>query len=398
MGRAFRLILPILLLALIVAESASRAADAPRRVPMFAAYYVWYSTAAGPHARWSGWGGAGKPSAFNPSGHDPDRSTFPPHLRDIASAAYPLIGPYDSDDPEVVRWHIRLAKAAGIEAFMVSWWGPGTWQDVPRLTETAFEKVVLPIAREEGFKVALMDETAQFHHDFDQVKRWAVDYLRKYKDNPAYLRIDGKPVYYLYQTSIDPQLTPESFPGLVAHVEAEIGPVHWILDKINNAHNRFHIPAEWLERGRGKWRGTADVLAFYSTFSNFRTWTYPELIGRYTAVVRAAHDAGAKMMVPVHPGHDNSRLRERDFFVMPRDDGKTLRGYLSAARDSGADYILVTSFNEWPETTVIEPAATWVDPYLYLRILADFNGERFRAPAEPERIHLGRAMPTSQPR
>jgi len=30
----------------------------------------------------------------------------------------------------------------------------------------------------------------------------------------------------------------------------------------------------------------------------------------------------------------------------------------------------LTSFNEWPETTVVEPSSSWPDPYCYLRILA----------------------------
>jgi hypothetical protein len=33
-------------------------------------------------------------------------------------------------------------------------------------------------------------------------------------------------------------------------------------------------------------------------------------------------------------------------------------GYLRAAIDAGADAILLTSFNEWPETTVAEPSSS----------------------------------------
>jgi hypothetical protein len=51
-----------------------------------------------------------------------------------------------------------------------------------------------------------------------------------------------------------------------------------------------------------------------------------------------------------------------DCHVMPRCDGQTLRDYLGAACDAGADYIMVTSWNEWPEGTVIEPSADWDDP------------------------------------
>jgi hypothetical protein len=82
------------------------------------------------------------------------------------------------------------------------------------------------------------------------------------------------------------------------------------------------------------------------------------------------------MILPVHPGHSNARYRT-DPYVMPRRDGQTLRDFLRAASDAGADAILLTSWNEWPETTVVEPSSTWADPYQDLRILADWKGLRF---------------------
>ena len=324
-------------------------AERPARPPVYAAYYVWYSTGTGPHQKWVHWG-------------EPDKPT---------SAARPLIGPYDSDDRNVVRWHVRVAKAAGLSGFFVSWWGPGR-------TDSAFAKAVLPIAEEEGFKVALMDETAQFQRDWPDVKQRLAASLAKYKDSPAYLKIDGEPVCYLYQVAADPRLTPQTFRELAEFVEAKVGPVYWIVDKIANPDNHFQIPRAWLADPR-----PASAYAFYATFSIFRTWDYDSLLARYKPVVAAAHDAGLKMMVPVHPGHDNRGTGNKDAFVIPRDDGATLRGYFRAATDSGADLILLTSWNEWPETTVVEPSSSWDDPYRYLKIVAEFNGLEFRKPPEP---------------
>jgi hypothetical protein len=183
-------------------------------------------------------------------------------------------------------------------------------------------------------------------------------------------------VYYLYQVPFNPRLTPQMLAELKAHVESKVGPVYWIVDKISNADDHFHIPPEWLTPK------SADAFAFYGTFSIFRAWHYEDLIDRYTNVVRAAHATGGKMMVPIHPGHDNSRSRDDDVFIIPRDNGGTLREYLRAATDSGADYILLTSFNEWPETTNVEPSATWEDPYQYQKIIAEFNRVKFEPPAE----------------
>jgi hypothetical protein len=331
------------------------------RPPIFAAYYIWYSTATGPHEKWVHWGEPGKPT----------------------SAAAPLIGLYDSDDRDIVQWHIRLAKAAGISGFLVSWWGAG-----PR--ESAFENALLPMAEREGFKVALMDETAQFHRDWPGVKRSLAEHLAKYQDSPAYLKIDRKPVCYLYQVAAEPRLTPQTFRELAEFVESRVGPVYWIVDKISNPDNHFQIPQSWLAHPR-----PASAYAFYATFSIFRTWDYDTLQARYGPVVRSAHDAGLKMMVPVHPGHDNRGTGNKDAFVIPRREGDTLRAYLRAAVDSRADYILLTSWNEWPETTVVEPSASWDDPYRYLKIVAEFNGLDFRQPAEPARSRSRGATTTT---
>ena len=86
------------------------------------------------------------------------------------------------------------------------------------------------------------------------------------------------------------------------------------------------------------------------------------------------------MLLPVHPGHDNSNFRD-DPFVIPRRRGETLREYLRAATDAKADFIMITSWNEWPETTVIEPSISWEYPYLYLKIVAEWRGIEFEVPA-----------------
>jgi hypothetical protein len=44
---------------------------------------------------------------------------------------------------------------------------------------------------------------------------------------------------------------------------------------------------------------------------------------------------------------------------------------------------MVTSWNEWPESTVIEPSSTWIDPYMYLRVIAEWRGKKFENPPTP---------------
>jgi len=345
--------LAALLLALLCSSQAAES-----RPALWAAYYAWYETAEGPHGRSSQW----------VDDRTPTGKPLP------KSKAQPLIGFYDSDDPAVVRWHMRLAKAAGIDAFLVSWWGGAN------LSGAAFEKVILPVAAEEGFKVAMLSELAQFHHDVKALAQQTADVLRLTKDSPAYLRAEGKPVVYLYQVPFAPKLTPATFEEFRRGVEAEIGPVYWVMDKITNPGGRgMAFPDEWLKIAE------IPMFGFYGTFSVKRIWKYEDLAPEYARLARQAHAAGRKVLLPVHPGHDNSGFRPNDFFAMPREDGATLRGYLRAATDAGADVVLVTSFNEWPETTIVEPSASWPDPYAYLKILAEWKGIAFTPPQRPGR-------------
>ncbi|MGA2620973.1 MAG: hypothetical protein ABSF26_25400 [Thermoguttaceae bacterium] len=214
---------------LMIPPAALNAAE--RKPLLWAVYYAWYETAAGPHGRWSQWSDD-KSANSNPK---------------PKSRAQPLIGYYDSDDPGVVRWHIRLAKAAGIDAFLTSWWGDAN------ISGAAFEKTILPVAAEEHFKVALCSELAQFHHDVKVLSRQMADVLRRTKDNPAYLRVDGKPLVYLYQVPFAPKLTPATFGQLRDGVE---GDNEWPETTIVEPSSSWPDPYRYL-RIVAEWKGVA---------------------------------------------------------------------------------------------------------------------------------------------
>ena len=73
---------------------------------VLAFYYSWYGIPEGPSGRWVHWN---------------------PYKSHRDSAHIPLAGYYDSQDPETVRRHIHEAKEAGIDGFIATWWGKGTF-------------------------------------------------------------------------------------------------------------------------------------------------------------------------------------------------------------------------------------------------------------------------------
>lgn len=363
-----------LLLAPLVTLHAADAAPSSRPM-LFAAYYCWYHAPTNAVEPWLHW--TYPDSASTAAALKTQRPGEPP----LATAARPLVGFYDSSDTTIAEWHVKLAQAAGIDAFLVDWWGEQQGLD------RAVDNGIVAAVEKLGFKFALLDERAQFHGKFEDYEAMFTRALRKYKDSPAYLKIDGKPVVYLYQVAAKPGLSPEEFVALKQYAEKELGTVYWIVDKIEHDAKAAHdgdedrvkrIPADWLATPG------IDAFGFYSTFSNFRAQQYDELAGKFRYMTKLAHDAGKKMLLPVHPGHDNSHFVNEPY-VMLRRDGQTLRDYLRAATDAGADFIMVTSWNEWPETTIVEPSSSWPDPYTYLKILADWKGIAFVTPSLPEK-------------
>ena len=84
-------------------------------------------------------------------GKDPNNVLGPePWRRDVwigRTGDYPYIGMYNNvTDGEIMRWHIRLAKAAGITAFIIYRYN---WEE--QFAET---QLMLDVAAQENFKIS----------------------------------------------------------------------------------------------------------------------------------------------------------------------------------------------------------------------------------------------------
>ena len=68
----------------------------------------------------------------------------------------------------------------------------------------------------------------------------------------------------------------------------------------------------------------------------------------------------------VMPGYNDLRVRPGGGFAQDREGGGYYRRAWQAAIDSRPNWIVITSFNEWPEGTYIEPSAAYGDQYIGL--------------------------------
>ena len=98
-----------------------------------------------------------RPAAVIRSFSPTTTSGIPPGSWGRAKTDYPLLGHYASSDPAVVREHIRAARAAGIEGFIVS------WKHEPRLDEPL--AVLVEEARAAEFKLVLLYQGLDFEEE-----------------------------------------------------------------------------------------------------------------------------------------------------------------------------------------------------------------------------------------
>lgn len=344
---------------------------------VLAFYHPWYGTPNGSATNWYKWDSFRFPERYKPE------RILSNGRHEIASMDYPLIGPYDQGDREVVRWHFRLAKAAGIDGFLCSWWvfrGERSkhwdqWQS------GLFEKVLLPVAQEENFKIAVIDECAHYVRNYDQLLWRITNCLPPLARHPAYLKINHQPAWFIYQVW-DDWLTPTQAQRYVTEAEAAVGNVFWMFDKLkavgtaSDVGAKMFVQPDWLKIPE------IDCFGTYSYFGHWRDVRPKSIKTLYTGFARNVHEAGRSVALPVNPGHDNTPVSDEPCAI-PRANGKTLKGFLRAVDAAKPEIVMVCSWNEWLETTQIEPSATWDDPYLYLKILADWRGLKWKQPPLP---------------
>jgi hypothetical protein len=262
--------------------------------------------------------------------------------------------PYDSADPDAIDRHIQQATGAGIDGFVVSWWG----RDIPwDANVIALEERIPP-----GFTFALYLETFSpaFRNEADLVRE--IDHaLDTHGASEHYLRIGGRPVLYVFSSH---------------NVFQEVGAVKktphyqeiWrrVLDELAR---QGHDP---LVMGEGRPFdvedfGVFDGMHVYGAEDPAITPARNRQMALTARAWAAVHGGERKIWgASIIPGYDDRHIpgRKPDYF--PRLGGALYEAQWASATASHADQALIVSFNEWMETTNIEPNAEWGDQYLGL--------------------------------
>jgi len=267
---------------------------------------------------------------------------------------HPLTGFYDSADPGLMEYQMDLAKRAGVDGFISSWWGIDSFED-------KILKEVIGIADEAGVKISVYYETLKTLHleldaAADEVEDDLVYILSSYSPRSSFLKFNGSPVIFLYACGVYP---PEFWKPIFFNVRERAGDALFIGDTLD--------------------------LRYIDVFDGFHTYNPVGLLLNKEMMVQGTFASYHSMKVAcdihmkpwfatVLPGYDDRTVRSPGTYF-PRENGLTYERTWSAAVNSDPDGILICSWNEWHEGTEIESSVE--DGYFYVdatRDLAQTHG------------------------
>ncbi len=254
------------------------------------------------------------------------------------------VTPYTSRDPQAIARQIQQARNAGIDAFVVSWWGANN------PTDSNF-KVILDQAQATNFRVAIdFEVTSPFYQTRDTVVNSLKSLLATYAQHPAYLRVDGKPVIFFWREQKYPVDVWKS-------IRAALDPNHQSL---------------WIAEG------IKEQLPYLSVFDGLHLYSIGWAsnvaveLQKWPDRVRS-YGADKLWVATVMPGNDDTRTRRVGSYMRDRRGGEFYREAWRGAFSTSPDLIVITSWNEWVEGTQIEPSVTYGD--LYLNITREFAAQ-----------------------
>ena len=260
-----------------------------------------------------------------------------------------------TSDPADLRRMMTTAKSRGVDAFVMSWSG----KDFDSGIDHQRMLRCLDAARATGFKMAALLETpgANPQHvngiaDPDTVLAWLEDIVDSYTSDAAYLAVDGRPVVLAYAAQ---RMSQAGWADALARLRASGRDVLLIGEGINTTRTgafdgQFYYASN-------EFQGSA-IQAFDRGQSlNVRTYHLlpGDIVGRRVWVAT------------VSPGYDDTRLLDgRVPRVTDREGGAYYERQWRAALDNDADWIVITSWNEYLENTEIENTRLHGDRYLAL--------------------------------
>ena len=305
--------------------------------PVYAYYYLWWSA-----QHWKDKLGPNYPYTTTPppmpatsdaNGCNAVTRYAGNHLLDVG-----IVQLFDQDKPGVIQTDIQLAKNAGLSGFWINWVGDGTTTQTRtsvsytrRLAEAFAASVRVGGFRNwVSYKVASLQPTDQIINDLNFL-------YREFQNEPAWERIDGKPVV--------------TFTGSRKYSDADVLKVSMaVRDRM------FLVGDETRTSLTPARMAMFDGITYY--WSSQDPFGNPQSFDQIKEMGTKVHAAGKRWYAPLSPGF-NSQLLNGTGSCIPRYNGATMQRIWSGNMASNPDGWGVISWNEIGENTHIRPTQKW---------------------------------------
>lgn len=316
----------------------------------------------------------------------------------------PVLGEYNSRDEKVIEKHVDLAKKAGIDFFLINWANADSWDDIT-LKEHYLKN---PKSKEIKFclhydsSLTLNRITTERSYDYDFNDQYSplkkkgekfledFEYLNEnYFNHPQYLKIDGRPVVYIYNVSsfrnISAHFDKLKIKGIEPFLVADV--VYWAGTKVNKRNLSFlwnNSPKESVKKinramGRlslEKYEKDFSLSKYFDAISGYNMYN-PNRVDSFLKNIDALYKKFSDyaknnnlIFIPnIMPGYDDRKVNGLERPVIDRKEGEFYKDFMDLAQkymDPSLKLTFITSFNEWHEGTEIEPSKEYGEKYIEL--------------------------------
>jgi hypothetical protein len=271
---------------------------------------------------------------------DPEQQTG--DRREIASHYYPLIGPYDSNDPDVLECQVLLMKLTGINGVVIDWYGIEDHWDYAINHRNSLHLV--EYVKKAGLKFAVCYEDQTVRHLVDakivkpeeqvqhgkKVVKWLAE---NWFSDEAYLKLDGKPLLLVF------------------------GPQYFKEDELKQICESLHQPPILFALPHLSAAAKADGAFGWPPVDSGKSVS-PESWLKYCRDLESRGDADESTIPIVFPGFKDFYQQGEDrpsFGSIEHRDGKTLLESLEFAMNSKSNLVQIATWNDYGEGTMIEP-------------------------------------------
>lgn len=280
----------------------------------------------------------------------------------IATHYYPLTGPYDSTDKDILEYQTLLMRIAGLDGVIIDWYGIGKVLDYP-VVQKASQALFAQI-KKAGLKFAVCYEdqsvgkmveagSIQMDKSIDAAKasvKWAFD---NWMGDPAYLKLGDRPLLLDFGPQYPKLVMPAAWDQIFAGLSPK--PFFDTLDDHTTAaaDGGYSWPPMWKSGGGPL--SPSLLVDYLNDFYNKQN-RYPFLV--------------ASAFTGFHDYYEQAKNRP-SYGYLDDAEGEILKLTLDSAATARADVIQLVTWNDYGEGTIIEP--TVQRGYRDLEIVQDFH-------------------------